>query len=186
MARPDIGQCVSSGFEIFKKNALTYVIAWLVLGVANGMTLGILFGPLMVGYFRMIKIDTSGGKAQIGDLFKGFEDLSAGLVAGIISLLAIGIGSVFCILPGLVAAPILPVSLYLVAEGEKDGVNAIKRAWHAVSNNLVESVIYMLLLGAVGFVGFLLCCIGLFVTVPISVIGQYWLAKQLTNDGTVQ
>lgn len=186
MARPDIGQCVSSGFDIFKKNALNYVIAWLILGVVNSMTFGILIGPLMVGYFRMVKIDASGGKAQIGDVFKGFDDLSAGLVAGIISLVAIGVGSMLCILPGLVAAPLLPISLYLVAEGEKDGVNAIKRAWHAMSTNLVESVVYMLILCLIAFIGVLLCCVGLFVTVPIGVIGQYWLAKQLTNDGTVQ
>jgi uncharacterized membrane protein len=186
MARPDIGQCVSSGFEIFKKNALTYVIAWLLLGVINGMTLGILIGPLMVGYFRMVKIDASGGKAQIGDLFKGFDDLSAGLVAGLISLVAIGVGSVLCILPGLVAAPLLPISLYLVSEGEKDGVNAVKRAWHAMSANVVEAVVYMLILSLIAFVGIFLCCVGIFVTLPIGVIGQYWLAKQLTDDGTVQ
>jgi uncharacterized membrane protein len=186
MARPDIGKCVSSGFEIFKKNPITYVIAWLVLAIVNGMTFGILIGPLMVGYFRMVKIDISGGKAQIGDLFKGFEDLSAGLVAGLISLLAIGIGTMFCVLPGLVAAPLLPVSLYLVAEGEKDGVNAIKRAWHAVSKNLVESVLYMLILGLIAFVGFFLCCVGMFITVPISIIGQFVLAKQISDDGTVQ
>lgn len=186
MARPNIGQCISSGLEIFKKNPITYVLAWLILAVVNGMAFGLLLGPLMVGYFRMVKIDAAGGKAEIGDLFKGFDDLSAGMVAGLISLLAIGFGSIFCVLPGLVAAPLLPVSIYLVAEGEKDGVNAIKRAWHAISANLVEAVVYMLLLAILMFVGFFVCCVGAFATVPLGVIGQYWLAKQLTDDGTVQ
>lgn len=186
MARPDIGQCITSGLEIFKKNTITYVVAWLVLTAVNSMTFGILIGPLLVGYFRMVKMDAAGGKAQIGDLFKGFDDLSAALVAGLIAIMTIGIGSIFCVIPGLVAAPLLPLSLYLVAEGEKDGVNAIKRAWHAMSKNLVESVVYMLILGIIMFIGVLLCCVGLFVTVPLGVIGQYWLAKQLTDDGTVQ
>jgi len=185
MARPNIGECVSSSFEIFKKNAITYVIAWLLLTVVNSMTFGILIGPLLVGYFRMVKTDASGGKAQIGDLFKGFDNLSAGLVAGIISALAIGVGGFCCILPGLVAAPLLPVSLYLVSEGENDGVNAVKRAWQAISRNLVESVVYMLLLTALAFAGVLACCIGLFVTLPISFIAQYMLARQLTDGGAV-
>lgn len=185
MARPNIGQCVSAGLDVFKKNPITYVLGWLVLAAVNSMTFGILIGPLMVGYFRMVKIDAEGGKAQIGDLFKGFEDISAGMVAGIISMLAIGIGSLFCILPGLVAAPLLPVSLYLVSEGEKDGVKAVTRAWKAISGNLVEAVVYMLVFAVMAFAGILLCCIGLFVTVPISVTGQYFLAKQLTDDGAI-
>jgi uncharacterized membrane protein len=73
-----------------------------------------------------------------------------------------------------------------VPEGEKDGVNAVKRAWHAMSTHVVEAVVYMLILSVIAFVGILLCCVGIFVTVPIGVIGQYWLAKQLTNDGTIQ
>jgi uncharacterized membrane protein len=185
MARPNIGQCMSLGFEVFKKNPVTFVTGWLILAAVNSMTFGILIGPLMVGYFRMVKIDASGGKAQIGDLFKGFEDISAGLVAGIISMLAIGIGSLCCLLPGVVAAPLLPVSLYLVAEGEKDGVKAITRAWKAISGNLVDAVVFTLVFALMAFAGFLLCCVGLFVTVPISVNGQYWLAKQLTDDGTI-
>lgn len=186
MARPDIGSCISSGFEIFKRNPLTYVVAWLVLTIVNAATFGILIGPLLVGYFRMVKIDAAGGKASIGDLFKGFDSLSPGLVAGIVSLVVIGVGSMLCVLPGLVAAPLLPLSLYLVAEGEEDGVNAIKRAWHVMSPHIVESVVYMLILSVIAFAGVLMCCVGLFVTVPISVIGQYFLARQLTDDGTVQ
>lgn len=186
MARPDVSKILSSSFEIFKKNPLTYVIAWILLTIVNACTFGILFGPLLVGYFRMVKIDADGGKASIGDLFKGFDSLAPGLVAGLLSLVIIGVGSMLCVLPGLVAAPLLPLSLYLVAEGEQDGVNALKRAWHAMSPHIIESVVYMLILGIIAFAGMLLCCIGLFVTIPIGFIGQYWLARQLTNDGAVQ
>ena len=186
MPRPDIGSCLSSSFEIFKKNPLTYVLAWLILAIVNAATFGILIGPLIVGYFRMVKIDAAGGKASISDLFKGFDSLSPGLVAGIVSLVVIGVGSMLCVLPGLVAAPLLPLSLYLVAEGEEDGINAIKRAWHAMSAHIVEAVVYMLILSIIAFAGVLMCCVGLFVTVPISFIGQYWLARQMTADGTIQ
>ncbi len=186
MAAPKIGECVTAGIDGLKKNPITYVVGFLLLAVVNGMTFSFLLGPLWVGYIRMIKTDDEGGKAQIGDLFKGFDDLVPGLVAGILSSVIVFAATLLCIIPGLLVAPIIPTSLYLVATGEKDGVNAVKRAWKAISNNLIESVVCGLVLNVVGMVGFMLCCVGVFFTLPIMFIGNYHMAKQLTNGGTIQ
>ena len=186
MAAPKIGECVSAGLEGLKKNPITYIVGFLLLAVINAMTFSLLLGPLVVGYMRMAKIDDEGGKAEIGDLFKGFDDLVPALVAGLLSSVIIFAGTMLCIIPGLLVAPILPISLYLVATGEKDGVIAVKRAWKAISNNLIESFACGLVLNVVGIMGLVVCCVGALVTLPITFIGNYHMAKQLTDGGTIQ
>jgi uncharacterized membrane protein len=186
MAAPKIGECLSAGIDGLKKNPIAYIVGFLMLAAVNAMTFSLLLGPLWVGYMRMVKIDDEGGKAEIGDLFKGFDDLVPALVAGILSSVIVFAGTMLCIVPGILVAPIIPTSLYLVATGEKDGVNAVKRAWKAISKNLIESFACGLVLNVVGMVGFMLCCVGIFVTLPITFIGNYHMAKQLTDGGTIQ
>jgi uncharacterized membrane protein len=51
---------------------------------------------------------------------------------------------------------------------------------------MIESVACGLVLNVVGMVGFMLCCVGVFFTLPIMFVGNYHIAKQLTNGGTIQ
>ena len=81
MAAPDMGACLSAGWNGLKNNFVTHVVACVLVGVVSGFTSGLLTGPMMVGYMRMVKLEEEGGRAQIGDVFKGFDDFVPALVA---------------------------------------------------------------------------------------------------------
>ncbi len=184
MASPDIGTCVSAGFAGLKKDPLTHIVATLLVGIVGGVTAGLLSGPMFVGYMRMIKLEDEGGKAEIADVFKGFDDFVPALLAVLLSSIIVSIGFMLCILPGLLIMALLPTAAYLVAVGEKDGVNAIKRAFAAVKANLLGSCICSLILGFIGSLGAILCGVGIIITMPIALIGMYHMAKQLTDGGS--
>lgn len=137
----------------------------------------------MVGYMKLIKIEDEGGKPEIADVFKGFDDFVPALVSILVGSIIVGIGFLLCILPGLLLVAILPTAAYLVALGEKDGINALKRAWDAVKGNLLSAFFCMLVLGIVGQLGLILCFVGVIITMPITFIGSYHMAKQLTDSG---
>jgi uncharacterized membrane protein len=183
MAAPDIGACVSAGFNGLKNNPVNHIVAVVLVGIIGNISFGLLAGPMMVGYMRMIKIEEEGGKAEIGDVFKGFDDFVPALLSGLLSGIIIGIGFMLCILPGLLIIALAPTAGYLVAVGEKDGINALKRAWEAVKANLIGSCLCALVLGILGSLGAILCGIGIFLTLPIAFIGMYHMAKQLTDGG---
>lgn len=183
MAAPDIGTCVSAGFNGLKKDPVTHIVTTLLIGIVGSVTAGLLTGPMMVGYMRMIKREDEGVKAEIADVFKGFDDFVPALLAVLLSSIAVGIGFMFCILPGLLIMALVPVATYLVAVGEKDGINAIKRAWDAVKANLMGAFFCGLVLAIVGSIGSFLCGIGIILTLPIAFIGSYHMAKQLTDGG---
>lgn len=183
MATPDIGTCLSAGFNGLKKDPVTHIVTSLLIGIVGGVTAGLLTGPMLVGYMRMIKHEDEGTKAEIADVFKGFDDFVPALLAVLVSSIIVGIGFMLCFIPGLLIMALVPTAAYLVAVGEKDGINAIKRAFDAIKANLLSSVFCALVLGIVGSIGGLLCGIGMILTLPIAFIGMYHMAKQLTDGG---
>jgi hypothetical protein len=184
MAAPDLGACISAGYSGLKNNPVTHIIATVLVAIVGSVSGGLLYGPMVVGYMRMIKLEDEGGRAEIGDVFKGFDDFIPALLAVLVGSIVVAIGFMLCVIPGLLIIALVPTAAYLVATGEKDGINALSRAWAAVKENLVGSCLCALILGLVGSLGAILCGIGIFLTLPIAFGGMYVMAKQLTDGGS--
>lgn len=184
MATPEIGACVSAGINGLKKDPLTHIVATLLVAIIGNVSFGLLAGPMIVGYMRLVKIEDEGGKASIGDVFKGFDDFVPALLAVLVGGIVVGLGFMLCVIPGVLIMALVPTAAYLVAVGEKDGITALKRAWETVKENLVGSCLCALVLTIIGSLGAILCGIGIVITMPIAFIGMYHMAKQLTNSGS--
>ena len=124
MASIHLGACLSGGWRLFKRHPVNHVVAWLLVGVVGSISAGLLIGPMLVGYMRMMAKEDRGESTQLGDLFRGFDDFVPAFVAGLISSLVLWVGFMLCVLPGLLIAALPMVALYLVATGDGDGVAA--------------------------------------------------------------
>lgn len=182
MAAPEIGACVSAGVAGLKKNFVLHIVVMLIMMVAGGASGGLLYGPMVLGYMRMLKMEEEGGTPQIGDVFKGFDDFLPAFLAMFLGGLAVSVGMMLCIIPGLLILALPMTAVYLVMLGEKDGINALKRAWEIVKANLIPSALCALVLGLIGSLGMILCGIGMILTMPIAFIGMYHMAKQMVGD----
>lgn len=182
MAKANLGACLSGGWNLFKQNALTHVVAFALVSLVTSISMGLLAGPMLVGYLRMIAREDNGEKAQIGDVFRGFDNVVPALVAGLISFLVLSLGFALCFIPGLLILALPTVALYLVAQGESDGVAAFNRAWSVVTKNLGSAFWCALVLGIASSLGMLLCWVGILVTAPISMIGSFYMARQLLGE----
>ena len=183
MATVSVGVCLSGAWNLFRKNALTHVVSSLLVAVVGGMSAGLLVGPMVVGYLRMIDKEHHGEPTQIGDVFRGFDDFVPAFVAGLISSLVVSLGFMLCFIPGLLVMALPPVALYRVAQGERDGVAAFNQAWRIVTKNLGAAFWCAFVLSIVGGLGVLLCWVGVLVTAPLAMIGSYYMARQLVGDG---
>ena len=154
----------------------------LIMMVVGGASGGLLYGPMVLGYMRMLKMEEEGGMPQIGDVFKGFDDFLPAFLAMFLGGLAVSVGMMLCIIPGLLILALPMTAVYLVMLGEKDGINALKRAWKIVKANLIPSALCALVLGLIGSLGMILCGIGMILTMPIAFIGMYHMAKQMVGD----
>src|SRR3990167_6897844 len=146
MASANVGDCLSGAWGIFKNNAITHVVCTLLVMVVASISAGLLAGPMVVGYMRMIEREARGESVQIGDIFRGFDDFVPAFVAGLISSLVVSLGFMLCFIPGLLVMALPPVALFLVARGERDGVAAFNQAWSLVTKNLGSAFFFFLFL----------------------------------------
>ena len=181
----NISKIISNSFDDLKANYGTHLISTVVASFIASAAFGLLAGPMQVGYMKMEQKIADGGKPEISDIFKGFDAFVPSLVAFIVSMIVISIGFVLCVIPGLLLMPLLPVSLYLVARGEGDGVLAVKRAWGCLKDNLFMAMIASILITALGCAGVVLCFVGIYLTLPLIYVGSYHMARQLTGDAPV-
>ena len=134
----EIGACLSYGIDAIKRNPGFQIMAAVIISVINGFTSGLLMGPLMLGYYNAMKKLDGGQTAEINDIFSGFSDFLPAFLVALLGGLVVSIGFVFCIIPGFLIMPIIPVAILLVQQGEKDCIAALKRAWSGVSKNPVS------------------------------------------------
>ena len=186
MATASVGTCLSGAWSLFSKNVVTHVVTTFLVAVVVGISGGLLVGPMLVGYMRMLAREHNREAVQIGDVFRGFDDFVPAFVAGLISTLVLTLGFFLCVIPGLLILALPTVALYLVAQGEKDGVAAFNQAWGIVTKNLGPAFVCAFVLGIVGSLGSLLCGIGVLLTAPLSMIGSYYMARQLVGDEPVR
>jgi uncharacterized membrane protein len=181
MPAPSIGDSLTSGVDFLKKNPIPAIVGVLLVSLVGSFTGGILYGVMLVGYLEMIKMHRAGSAPEIADVFSGFQKLVPALLAGILGMIMVSIGTMLCIIPGLLAAPVMWAALYFVANGEQDGVNALKRGWATIKPHLVMAAVTVLVLGIVGGLGAIACGIGALVTAPIAVAGIYHYVEGLVG-----
>lgn len=167
----------SKGWDIFKGNVGPLLGGFVVLAALISASAAVYFGPLiltgplMVGYFKMIRDAAAGRPAQFADLFYGFQNgFLPALLVGLVSQLLIGVGMVLCILPGLFLAIVYwPVYLVLL-DGETDFWKAMETSRKLVMDNFVQWIWLHVVMQLMLLAGVLLCCVGVFVAFPIALI----------------
>jgi hypothetical protein len=181
-SKVDLGACVTYGVDALKKNIGFQLVAVIVLALANGFTAGILGGPLLLGYYRALAKMDAGQTPDINDLFSGFDKFIPAFLVVLLTGVLIAIGYFLCIVPGLIIAPLLPVSLCVIARGEGDAIAAIKAGWNALQPNIVMAALTGIILSIISSLGVLACGVGILFTLPIALAGTYKLSQQMLGE----
>jgi membrane protease YdiL (CAAX protease family) len=177
----DFGGWIQKGFELWKQDILLLAVVSLIAGVGGLFSLLIIAGPLMVGMFRIVLAlhDKTQPKPEIGDVFKGFDLFGPGLVLFLL-LLVPGlatiplnhipyVGHILSTALSLAIGALVMFSWPFLVDKKMAPIDAIKASFNIVKDNFFPFLglyIVATLIGSIGFIG---CCIGIFVTMPITV-----------------
>ncbi|NLC98424.1 MAG: hypothetical protein GX678_05040 [Actinomycetales bacterium] len=136
---------------------------------------GYIFSAVLV---RGALDETQGAKFSIGS---AFSRLNLGPVILLGLLLSIGstIGILLCVLPGIVFAFLTMFALVFLVDQDLNPIEAITASFKLCVEKLGESILTALLALLVVVLGFLACCIGLIVAVPVTQIAIAYAYKQL-------
>ena len=187
-----VGDGLSWAWSKFKDNALILVVGmglWTVLSSftveahynVNGEEHG--FGlvgrsgtyiAIAIGLFASIVTTHMAIKVATGrplawsDLFT-FPNFGASLLAAFLTAVATYVGSLLCVVPGVIAGFLLHYSVYFTVDKGMDGIAGMKASWATLSSHVGELFPFALtgvglyILGAITLIGWL-------VTVPLVML----------------
>lgn len=139
------------------------------------------------GLFRVACNQVRGGGVRVGDLFT-VGDVFGRLVGGTILVgLCSGLGALFCILPGLMIAGRLMLTIPLIVDGRMGAIEAMGQSWNALKGQTWMATGFYLVTSILSGLGVLACCIGVIFTMPLyylsiaTVYRDYFMAKKVVD-----
>lgn len=137
--------------------AIASLIMYAIIGVASFTYVAelLLYGPLAFGYILFLMALTDTRTADFNLLFKGFNRFVETMVAGLLYSLIVSIGSIFLVVPGIIAACGLSMTFYIMSEDVNiSGLDALKMSWNMMNGHKWDFFCFQL-----RFIGWMLLCV---------------------------
>jgi uncharacterized membrane protein len=177
-----IGEWIETGFNLYKNNFTTLVLAALIALVLSTVTIGILTGPMIAGLIiiTLQLLRKTESKPEAGAVFKGFSYFLPSFLFTIVWGIAILIGSLivgwFPIIGQLLslffvylAQAFLMFGLYLIVDKQMDFWPASQLSIQTVKTNFWPFFGLAAIASIIGSIGALAFGIGVVLTIPIQI-----------------
>ena len=163
------GRWIDAGWQMVKADLGNFVLMALVFSLLSGMVPIIIQGPLMAGFHIYCIRKMFGRHAEFADLFKGFNYFVPTLVASLLISLFTALGTLACIVPGLVIAAMYKFTFLFIVDKRMDFWPAMQSSHAIVKTDYVGFTLFLIVLGLINLLGVLCCLVGVFVTIPLSI-----------------
>lgn len=178
----DIAAALRRGFDLYKENITTLLLATLLAMVIGSVTVGILAGPMFAGLYLIALglVDKQAPKPEIGDLFKGFNFFVPSLVLFILVIVAslVGqfilglmpvLGFLLSLLYSFALSTFVMFALPNIVDRKMDVVPAIQASVETVKSNFWLFLGLNIVASVVSSLGMIACFVGVIVTAPLYV-----------------
>lgn len=140
---------------------------------------------LMGGLYRLAINQVRTGTANLGDMFSVMDVLPNLFIVSILSTIAIFVGALFCILPGLLIGALLMFAIPLIVDQRMGAIDAMKASIEALKSQMWMALAFAIVIGILGSIGIVLCCVGLLVTGPLSILSTATLYRDFFPNKTL-
>jgi len=168
-----VGAAFSEAWAVMRANLgtafLLGFVSLFILWLANGTGFGIfLMGPLVGGTFYAVHRLMLTGRAEVGDLFKGFSVFVPLMVAGLLTSIFMGIGTILCLVPGIIAYFMYQMTYLFILDRRLDFWPAMEASRKLYFANFWSLTLLYLFQGVLTTAGTLACCVGVFFAYPLT------------------
>jgi uncharacterized membrane protein len=161
-------QWIGRGWDIVKDDLGIFVVMTIVMLAISSFVPFLLQGATTAGFEASFKRKLRGQKADLGDLFLGFQFFVPTLVAHLLISIFSFLAFLCFIIPGLVVAAMYTFTFLFIIDKRMDYGQAMRASREVVKQDYVGYTIFVIALVALNLVGFLCLVVGLLVTIPIS------------------
>jgi hypothetical protein len=162
------GHWIGEGWELVKSDIGTYVLLALVFSLLGSAVPIIIQGPLIAGMHIYTMKKLLGRRAEFADLFLGFNYFVPTLVASLVIALFVSIGTILCVIPGLVVAAMYKFTYLFIVDKRMDFWPAMQASHAIVKRDYVGFTLFLILMALVDLLGILCCVVGIFVALPVT------------------
>ncbi|GAB4421783.1 MAG: hypothetical protein OHK0039_37130 [Bacteroidia bacterium] len=177
-----IGDYINRGFEIFRKDAGNFIgygflmiplILLALIPILGAIAMLILLMPYTAGFYLYANKVANDEPRTFQDFFGGMK--FTGNLLGMVVLmgLAIFVGFLLLIVPGIYLAVGYSLALPLVVLGGMGAWEAMETSRKIVSKNWWWFLLFGMVVGVISSLGQIALLIGMFVTMPIAYCVQY-------------
>src|SRR4030042_3338766 len=196
-------EAINFGFETAKKNlffyfALFVICAFLILSyvilqatlVSNFGVLGsfitgvvnwVVTASITLGFVNVALKLIDKKKVEYKDLF--FQDwglVFMYIITNLIRTIIIIVGFILLIVPGIIFAIKLQFVDYLIVD-KKMGIDSLSKSWQMTKGVKLNLFLFWILLALINIAGALLLLVGLFITIPLSMVATAYVYRKLVS-----
>lgn len=160
------GHWIGEGWAVVTGDLGNYLLISLLFVLLSGVPL--IGGALIAGFHIYTMKKLMGRPADVGALFKGFNFFIPTLVASLLIGVFVFIGTLACLIPGLVVAAMYKFTFLFIVDKRMDFWPAMQASHAVVKNDYFGFTMFLLLAALVNVLGFLCLIVGLLVTIPVT------------------
>ena len=155
--------------------------------IGQGLSIGFytVAGAIVGGLFAQAALPVADGQKFDFSRFTDFSQAGNLAVVGLISGAITLVGTILCVVPGIIAGFLLSYAAYFVIDQKLAPVEAIKASVQLCRDNLGATIVWWLLSSIVAGLGICLCGVGVLVTAPIALFGTVYTYRVLQGRQVV-
>lgn len=158
------------GFNLMRKAPAAFIIfsVLAVLVFSNPISGILLGGPVTASYLHLAHLARRDRQIGFSDFFKGFEKAGSLIALNLMIYLAVFLGLILLIIPGIYLGVSYVFSQIFVWFYDKDPYEAIRLSRKLVSGNFGQILLLLLILAGINLIGIMAMGIGILLTIPFS------------------
>ncbi len=153
--------------------------------------LGFLFGLINLavgaflygGLFRMALKAIRNEAISPTDLFAAGDVAPALIGAAFLTGLAVGLGTLLCIIPGLIVGALLMLTNPIIVDQRVGTMDGLSRSWNTLKPHMMSALIFLVVIAIVNIIGAIPCGLGLLITGPVSLVAVALVYRDFFQPG---
>jgi uncharacterized membrane protein len=123
-----------------------------------------------------------GKEPKISDLFSQYRLFFRYLFASILKSLICLFGFILLIIPGIILSIRLSFFDYLIVDKNSRIVESLKKSWEITKGSTLNLFLLYFLLGLINLLGFFALTVGLFWSIPTTIIAEAFVYRKLSSE----
>lgn len=156
-------------WALFKREALLFVLAAALLALVSVLSLGLLAGPVTIGFIEMVRRGRRGEPLAMSMLFDRFDTFVPSLVALVLIAISASIGMALLVVPGLLVLLFVTYTFHVIAYEASTGITAMQRSFDLVKGYFLHTLALLLAISVAHAIGGAVV-FGVLITAPLSLI----------------